>query len=260
MRTHARRLLPWAALLFGMFLGAGVPWVFTAWRTNEPPEIRAFQVGDKPSALIVDDDSRLLLIQLDDREEAARAFGVMARPWEPRPQMLIAPANDRFAVGLWEALQHFDPAAVLVLGAAGADPLWAQIEHECRSRRIELRFVAGVLSFQTARLELTLLGTDADGEGATAVVVRRGAMNVLIAAGAPPPDVTAQLVIGDVVLDQAGQAALITTRPVSDGSHVRQVVMQEREIIHVKLDGEHVGVSGGVLLDSVAATPTATPE
>lgn len=256
-RPRLRRL---ALGALGFLVGLVTPLALSSWLHTEPAEVRVFLQGRELGVLIVDGDARVLVIQTDDREELIASLGVMARPWEPAPRLLVAPADDGVAVALWEALLRLPVSRVVIAGLPGADPLWSQIETYCRAEGIELRYVAGLLSFQLSRTSISVFGLNAEGAGEQAVVVRSGAVNVLIPFGAAPASIAAQVVIANSAPDHPSAAVVISSKPVEIYPPKEGILVAGRAIIRVRFEGERVRIRGGARLPHLSAEPTVTAE
>jgi hypothetical protein len=254
------RVNPWFIGLGALVLGAVLPLALVAWWTDDPPELRVFVTAGELSGLIIDGNARVLVINSDDREVTAEALGIMARPWEPGPQILIAPADDRAATGLWEALARTDPSGVVIAGIPGAEPIWAAIEDACREREIDLRYVAGTLALDTEHLTITVFGPVPEGGGPAAVVVRHDGVNALIALGSDAPDIEAQVAIANTDPGIESISVLISAQAVALPTEVTQIIISEREIIHMRFEDARVRIQGGMLLAEPAAQPTETRE
>jgi RNase P/RNase MRP subunit p29 len=242
------RTVAWLAGIVALVVGAAVPISIVLALAEDPLELRVFTTGDALSTLIVDGDVRVLVINSDDREATSAALGTMARPWEPRPRVLIAPAEDRAATGLWEALARSEPDAVIIAGLPGADPIWSAIEDECVARGIELRFVAGTLDIATEHLEVSIFGQTPDAKEGSSVVVRHEGVNMLLSLLGTGVRVEAQVVVGSAPSPDNGVAVLVTTHPVATDVEYAQIIVSEREIIHMRLDGRRVRIEGGTLM------------
>lgn len=254
------RGFPWIVAVCALGLGAGLPLALVAWLTAEPAEMRIVATGNDLSALVVDGGARVLVINATDRELAGEALGIMARPWERGPNVLIAPADDRAATGLWESLTRTQPSNVIIVGIPGAASIWAAIEDVCRERDIDLRFVTGTLTFDTERLTVTVFGPQPGGEGPMAIVVRHEEVNAVLLLSSAAPAIEAQVAIANADPGIEGLSVLVSARAVAVGAGIRQLIAAEREIIHMRFEDAHVRIEGGTLLDEVVAQPTEAGE
>jgi hypothetical protein len=178
--------------------------------SEDAPEVRVIAIRGRPTVLIADGDARVLILNTGDRERLRSALGRLGRPWEPDVQLLIAPADDDAAVGLWEALERSEPQQVIVTGLPGAAPLWQAIDNECRQRGITIRYLAGSVTVELGRLTLTVFGAE-EGNAGAGVVVRRGAANALIAFDTALPNVSAQVLVTGADADAARADLIVTT-------------------------------------------------
>ena len=190
LSEHARRHGPLCVGVLAALLVCGVPLYAISRAAPDQPELRVLATGDQLSALLADGDARVLIINARDRSVARSALGHLTRPWEPHITTLVAPANDNAAPGLLEALERTLPSSVVVVGAPGADPTWAEIERICGERAIALTIITDAASMATARLSVTFLA-DAAATGSGALIAQRGDISVLFALArvrSKPPD------------------------------------------------------------------------
>lgn len=242
IRRHEWLLAGVAALVAFM-----VPMTVVGWLDDPQPEIRVLETAGRLSALIVDGDARVLVINTDDREAAGAFLGRIAQPWEERPQTLIASSDDGAAIGLWEALQRLDPSTVVVDGIPGADPLWAAIDAECSRREIELRYVSNRATLSTDRLVLTVFGAPPETEIGRGIVVRRGTVSVVIALDTLPPPVEGQALIFTGDPSPASPDLLITSDDAPRTSPRHELLVDDRRAARLVLDEDAVRVFGGVV-------------
>ncbi|HUG15608.1 MAG TPA: hypothetical protein VMM78_11405 [Thermomicrobiales bacterium] len=227
-----------------MLLVLLAPLAVMAVMDDPEPQLRIASTWDHAAVLIVDGDARALVINTNDRELARAVTGRLARPWEPRPLILIAPASDRAAIGLLEALQQGEPGMVVVAGTPGADPLWDAIERECWRRGVTLTYLTGRTSIDLGRVSVDVAAPEPDIDGERVVVVTRGATRVVIALDGGAPEEP-----GNVLVTGGGVGAhadlVITTEQASRASSVHEIVVGTRDIVRVSLETSTIRVTGG---------------
>lgn len=211
------------------------------------PELRVSAAWGRVSVLITDGDERLLIINTDDREAARALAGRLYRPWEPGPSILIAPADDRAAIGLWELVQRVETGSVLVAGVPGADPLWDAIERHCRARGIDLVYVTGRATVDTSRLRVDVIGHGPELTGERVVSVQRGGIRAVIALDATVPTEPANVLITGASGHGTTSDLVITSDVASRSSLVHEVIVRSREVIRVSLEPELIRIYGGSL-------------
>ena len=217
---------------------------FALW-TEDAPEVRVLETERKLSALVVDDDVRILIIDTRNRERARDALGRLYRPWEARPQILIAPATDDAAIGLWTVLEDTDPRQVLVAGSPGALPLWGEIEAECLRRGIPIQFIDDLTTVTTPRLTVSIFGREPESEDARAVVIRRGDANVVLAFDAGRLPAQGQVVITAGRGDEVPADLLITASDEPRETPRREIIVASLRRVRVVLARDEVQVFGG---------------
>lgn len=217
-------------------------------RLDDPkPEIRVLETSRRLSALVIDGDARILIVNTDDREAAGAFLGRIAQPWEERPQTIVAASTDEAAIGLWEALQRLDPASVIIAGIPGADPLWAAIDAECSRRRIDLTYVSDRAALATGRLAVTIFGVPPEAIGSRRVVVRRGNANVVIALDDMPPPVDGQALVFNGDPTAVDTDLLVTSDDAPRTPRQHELLVDDRRAARLVLDEDAVRVFGGVL-------------
>jgi hypothetical protein len=252
-RFWARRA--WFAGAVAAVLVFGIPYLTMAALSDDQPEVRVLATGGRLSALVIDDAARILILNAPDREEARAAPGRVARPWERRPTLIIAPADDAVAAGVWDVVQSTHPRSVVIAGIPGADPLWTTIEQTCAGRGIELRYVTGWATIATANLRLTVMAPEPEEPGAQLVVVRRSSTSVVIALDDAAPDVAGQVLVSSGPVPTGGVDLLISADGATVAGARAQLLVARRDVVRLVLDPARVRVQGGTL--RIAPTMTA---
>lgn len=227
--------------------------------TDDDPEVRVLETDGRLSALIVDGDARILVIDTKDREMARDALGRLYRPWEARPQVVIAPSTDDAAIGLWGVLQDLDPRQVFVAGVPGALPLWRDIEVECRRREIPLRIVPDLLTVTTPRLSVSLVGREPERDDARAVVVRRGDTNIVLAFDEQRLPVRGQVLVTAGTGQEASADLLVTGSGTPRDTPRPEIIVGRRERVRLVLGTDDVRVYGGARRGFDATPMTSSP-
>jgi hypothetical protein len=224
-----------------------VPLTVVGWLDDPQPEIRVLGTDQRLSTLVIDGDSRILIVNTDNREAAGAFLGRIAQPWESKPQTIVASASEEAAIGLWEALQRLEPSSVIIAGIPGADPLWAAIEDECTRRQIDLHYVSDRATITTDRLSLTVFGAPPEIDTGRGVVIRRGPVSVLVALDAVPPRVEAQALIfnGDPAPATPDLVVTSDDSPRTPSHH--EVLVGDLRAVRLVIEEDVVRVFGGVL-------------
>ncbi len=224
-----------------------VPMTVISWLDDPQPEIRVLETSGRLSALIVDEDSRILIVNTHDREAAGAFLGRIAQPWESQPRTIVASSDDGAAIGVWEALQRLEPSSVVIAGIPGADPLWSAIEAECTRREIDLRYVADRAFVAMHRLNLTIFGSSSGSEAGRGVVIRRGGVSVIVALDAVPPPVEGQTLIFNGDPSPATPDLVITSENSPRTPPRHEVLVDDRSATRLVIDEDAVRVFGGTL-------------
>jgi len=224
-----------------------VPMTVVGWLDNPSPEVRVIASPTSLSAVVIDGDSRILIVNTDDREGAGAMLGRIARPWEPRPTTLISPSDDDAAIGLWEALQRLDPTTVIVAGVPGANQLWSEIDAECNRRGIDLRYVSDRVLLSTDRLDLTVFGAPPDQPAARGVVLHRGDVNVAFAFDPAPPPVEAQALVMNGDPAPATPSLLVTSNDNPRLPNQHELLVGALRYVQLVIEDDAIRAFGGVL-------------
>jgi hypothetical protein len=241
------RRLEWLLAGLAALVVFTVPMTVIGWLDNPAPEVRVLASPERLSALVIDGDARVLIVNTDDREGAVALLGRIAQPWETKPVTVIAPAEDGAAIGLWEVLQRLDPVSVVVAGVPGADPLWSAIDAECARRGIDLRYISDRASLPIDRIELMVFGVPPEQAGTPGVVIHRGDVSVAVAFDATPPPVEAQALVLNGDPAPATPDLLVTSddSPRSPARH--ELLVGDLRYARLVIEEDAVRVFGGVL-------------
>jgi hypothetical protein len=235
---------PLLASLMTAVLTFALPLAVLALTTASEPEVRLLETRGRISAAVADGKARVVVINSTDREVARAVAGHLYRPWEPAPQLLIAPSDDAAAPGLWELLARTSPQAVAVLGVPGANPLWTAIETACRQRGIALTWVAGEALVELDRVQLRLHAPVPEQPGSRYVEATRGAVRVTVLLdGEPPPGATA--LVSTRPTHPAGVALVVSANRAARPLVGPEVVIGTREVVRLTLEEQRLRVYGG---------------
>jgi hypothetical protein len=237
----------WFVAATAAILVFGVPLLTINAVAQPAPEIRLIRTGQNFSALIVTDQSRLLLINSRDRGETRSTIGHLARPWEAETNTILAPADDRAAIGLWEAMRHPDVRQVIIIGLPGNDPIWSAIEQESRERAIVLTYVPDAATIHAGDIVVSMYTNTDDSAGM--VRIQRGEIGITIAVGhSDSRGPRTHAAVLNTIPDEAPEANLLLV-PVASAHHLEidVVFIREREVVRLVLEPERLRVLGGDL-------------
>lgn len=208
------------------------------------PELRVMWTGDAFSALLVTDSTRVLIVNSTSRGDTRSMTGHIARPWEADATTLIAPADDRAAVGLWEAMRHPAIKQVIVVGLPGREAVWSEIEKESRLRDIELSYVSSA-----STVELDDLSVVIEPE-VLAIDVRRGHSFVRLHLGTTRAQHQAHVSIVNTTPTATSTDAGVVILPSHrvDGIERSLVSVAAREVVNLVLEPDAIRIRGGLYL------------
>lgn len=236
------RSLALAGAVMVLVVAAGLPVVL--WLTSpREAQLLILNAGGRPSAMVEDGDSRVLILNTADREEALALSSRLSRALAPAPSVVVAPPDDDFAPALLAVVEHLRPAQVIVAGAPGAAPEWTAIEQAGRRLGVALRYTGGLVSFDGPTLRVAVIGTR-DDEQAAAVVVRRGGVSVVVALTAGRVPAPGQVLVTDAPAQGSGVDLVVTS---DSGGPARQlqVVVERDEVVRVAIERSSVRIYGG---------------
>jgi hypothetical protein len=196
-----------------------------------------------------------LIVGASDPRQAVEALGRLAGPLEPDVTTLLSVADDDLAAGLYQALLHTSPSQLVLLGVPGANPVWTEIEVECRRRGIILNYASGTALVETARLRLILDAPTENEAKAASVTISRGTAVLTIAFGTSPPAAVGHVLV--TARARKGDFAAIVTASASSVGDVAQVVVDRRERVRIEFQPKRLRIFRGTLLEP-RAQPTPT--
>lgn len=242
-----RRSKQWLVACITGLLVFATPLLIASAVNTPDPEIRLIRTGDRISALIVTNDERVLLINSADRGETRSAIGRLARPWESVPHVLVAPADDRAATGLWEAMRHPEIERVIIVGLPGSDPVWSTIEREAKRRGIPIDYVQTMSKVTLPKVPLTI------DPGSMSILAQHGDVVAGIALGDREPALASTVwVLNDAPEGLIRADLLISARTWDDVDHVPSVSIPSRDVVRIVLQDNAVHIKGGRLIQSDA--------
>lgn len=206
-------------------------------------ELRVAATGDTLSASLVDGDHVIHFANAERPADARAALGVLARPWERQPGVVIAGASERIANGLWETLQRLSPRQLIVLGAPGDSEQWLTIERYCRDAGIELRYLESPTRLELTSLSVTLVPSESESHA----IIANGQMRVALAVGGLPADGRYHALIGDGNVPASLSADLVVTPTGIDppGDGVRTLTVEEGRRVTLVFEAAAIRVRGG---------------
>jgi hypothetical protein len=215
-------------------------------------ELRLIMTGSHVTILLVTDSSRTLITNSSDRAATRSAIGYLARPWEPGITTLVTPANDRAAIGLWEALRLPSVRQVVIIGLPGNDPLWSDIERECRERDIDLVYVGSPVTTNVDQMTLRMFPADVDQPGS--MTVEYNGVVTAVALELTVPEISAHALIANRRPESNPVADLLVLPSTQLQAHqANAVYVREREVVVLRVTESAIAVSNGRF--KAAATP-----
>ena len=142
------------AIAVGLAFGGILLW--TSARGSGGSELRVATGGSAPSALLIDGDQRILVLNSAGPQDARSVIGQLIQPWERDPSALIVSAEGNNEEAIWEALQRMAIKQMIVVGAPGSDPDWTTIERYCGDHDVELDYVGVRTTIQLTTIEMSI--------------------------------------------------------------------------------------------------------
>jgi hypothetical protein len=200
----------------------------SAVRDTGVPQIRIASTGDILTTQINDGDQGILIATTTGANDARAALGVLNRPWERRPSVVVAPASEAVAVGLLEAIGRLTPDRVIVAGAPGDSAAWAAIERFCREHSIDISYLDAAATVELSHLTLTIVPprVSISSPGPAYVVVSRGELTIAIALSGLPEDARFHVAVSSA--RGPATADLVIAPEVQNGTPVGKLLVAER--------------------------------
>jgi hypothetical protein len=117
-----------------------------------------------------------------------------------------------------------------------------------------------MLPVATEHLEISIVGQTPDTDEGASVVVRHAGVNIQLLLIGQGADVEAQVLVAASPTSGSRAELMVTTGPIDAEMAVAQILVGEREIIHMRLDGQRVRIEGGTLVYRPDATPMGVDE
>lgn len=185
---------------------AGIPLLVLDVQSSEVPSTRLAVTGNRISALHVDSEHRVLIINSSSRADARAFPGQVSRPWEDGADVIIAPANDFAAPGIIESVERMPDARVIVAGIPGADQNWLTLERSVNDDR--LTFVDTYAGFNLENSHVLITGSSSNNGPGVLIRANSASLFMKFDDASPPP-------FADVVVTgpEIPQSVPVTIRP-----------------------------------------------
>lgn len=224
-----------------------VPLLLLQLRGSQSQEVRLYATGDRISALIVDRDQHVLVIDSNDREAAGALLGRMTLPWDSGPQIIIAGADEEAGTGLHEVLLQRSPERVLVAGLPGAALVWSAIENLCDDRGITLHWVTEPETLTSGAFSIQV-----DGGRQPAVTIADADSRVAISLGGRIEGEQPQVLVAAYPQGSSVAPLTIASAPRFVVTGSRGLLLDRDQVIRLRLDGRGVEVAGGRTIQATA--------
>lgn len=249
-RTSKAARSPWIVTCATSLLVVLVPLLVLELVAKDEPELRVVETGDRFSALLVAGDTRMLLVNTGDRTQARALLGRIARPWEPGPSAIVAPASDHVAIGVWEVLLRTEPKQLLVAGLPGADPTWHAIERHCRQHDISIDYLSSTASIEGTPLDIDLFVPGQE-PGQHALTIRRAGLVIALPLDESPATPASQVLVSNAARHRTtsqGIAIRGDGAPASPSGNT--LIAGDREVVRLVIEQGRVRIRGGTLLQA----------
>lgn len=220
--------------------------IWTSASRGGSAELRVAVTGDTLSATLIDGEHVIYFANATSPTEARAALGVLARPWERGPGVVVSGTSERAANGLWETLQRAKPRQLIVLGAPGDSERWLAIERHCREAGIEIRYLETQARLALASLTLELVPTQS-GSHAT---ISTSSTRVALAIGGSPDDGRFHALIASGKIPD-GLSADLLVLPQSNrtpGGAREILTVEEGRRVTLAFEADAIRVRGGQII------------
>ena len=244
----------WLSWLVGALVGLLVflaPLTILEAVAEDPPEIRFTPTGDRFSALVASGDQSILVINSNRADEATSALGRLRRPWEPRPQTIVAPSADDAAAGVLQAAALLTPERVIIAGLPGADPAWSRLERLCRDEGIELVFAADYLRIEAGDIAISILTSHSQEGNEPELVISGNGLHVALGLGVQPPSTPAHIAVvnGTAAPDSTGSSVIIQSSWMHQENDVgTRLLANRQEVVTILVEENKLRVRGGQVI------------
>ena len=245
--SHSRL---WLVAGLCALLSFGIPFTIINAMSSPDPEIRIIRTGQHLSALIVDGDDRLLVVQAHERGLARSLPGRLARPWEPDYRTVISPFRDEAAVGLLEVMRHPSVNHVIVAGVPGSHAVWSAVERDAKVNSTNVTYVGTPGVVHTERLQIEIAPAQSGNPAYLRIVRNESIMVMLLEPGDSP--VPAHVTIGNSEAGEASAGLRVTLAATADTELEHAILVRSDETVTVIVESTRIRVAGGRYLPSLA--------
>jgi hypothetical protein len=247
LHAHAR----WGAGILAAALAFLIPLLAIGGSSSANPTVRVFPTGERLSALVIDGNVRVLLLNADDLQATSSALGRSTRPWEADPDTIIAPADDAVAPSIWQAIQITGSRQLLIAGVPGADPIWSEIERICRSDGIDLQYLSSESTIELPSLHLRVIASSPDADLPAAVAIERGETRLLVALDSASADLSSHALVIAELPEELPQTTVALVRDPPIVPHARYLIaVPRRGMVTVVIEPDRLRFDGGTLYAS----------
>jgi hypothetical protein len=234
------RSRPWLVAITAALLSFFMPLAFITATTEIKPEIRIVygESRNNPfSALIVTNETRILIVNNDDRRTARSLIGALYRPWEPAHTVVIAPSGDNTFAGIHEATRNPGIRQVIVAGLPGANPEWTALERDLADRNVDLHYLGHPVVVETGPMVLTVY-PDLDSPH---IVIRYGSAVTVLALGQSLPPTPAHLAIANRA-PRSGEQIDLVMLPLMVDLPDEAIAVERGKRITVRLNSDRIEI------------------
>lgn len=236
------RFRPWIVALFAAVVCFGVPFATITAMEDPAPEIRLVSSRSAFSALIVTNETRILVVNTDDRRMARSIVGRLSRPWEPDFTMVIAPSRNDIVPSLWEVSSHPAVRQVVISGLGSSHADWTSLERELSNRGVDLIFLGSPSVIQAGDLTIEVH----PGDSAAHLLIKHDQTVTLIALDNEIPSTRSHAAVSPVTPGDASVADVWVLPPssVPNGDYSAVVAGRDKRLT-LRLVHDEIRIQGG---------------
>ena len=212
--------------------------------SSATPEIRVGGTERAVSALLVDGDDRILILNANGPQDARAVIGILSPPWEAAPSTVVVGADRVSPAALSEALQRLQPRQLIVAGAPGADPDWVALERFCRATGITVSYLDHEVEIALDAVTLTIVPTR--NTAPSHLRVAFGATRVAVGLGGLPVGAGRfHLAISDRQFAPGSWSDVVVTSDSGDGAPAgRAIILRPGQRIDALIEPQRVRIQG----------------
>lgn len=240
--TPSRR--GWYVGIISALVAFGLPLAVLSWQSSPTAEIRLALTEGGISGWVIAGNQRIAIINTADPAESRALPGRLSKPWEETPTIIVAPASNNAAPGVWEALQGADVQQLLVAGVPGSNPTWLEIERFTNANDIELTYVDRWSKFKLGRLVVAVVADNRDLGTAATIQLKRDETQVSLALSDASPSASGDLAITNGARPLLPADILLSTESIEGWHPSNLLLFNQREVVTIRFTDTGLDLDG----------------